>query len=186
MISRREMRIMMIGKFWILVEKIVMLIVGGFFRIIGKDFTEEKCKTFMQFIKFGIVGVSNTLISYVIYLISLKSFQEMHILDRYDYIVAQVISFILSVLWSFYWNNKYVFTLSEGESRSVFKSLMKTYVSYSFTGLFLNNVLLYFWVEIIGISEYVSPLLNLFISVPINFIINKFWAFGKERLKENE
>lgn len=167
----------MIDAFWKLVEKIVYF-------VIGKDFSKEKSKALVEFIKFGIVGVSNTLISYVIYVAALKGFQAADIFRRYDYLVAQVIAFILSVLWSFYWNNKYVFTLENGESRSVFKSLMKTYVSYSFTGLFLNNVLLYLWVEIIGISELIGPLLNLFISVPVNYIINKFWAYRKERVNE--
>lgn len=173
------------NKFWLVIERITTTIIGGFFKILGKEFDKEKSQAFMQFIKFGIVGVSNTLISYVIYLIALKGFQIMNILDKYDYIVAQVIAFILSVLWSFYWNNKYVFTLNKGESRSLFKSLMKTYVSYSFTGLFLNNVLLYLWVEMIGISEYIAPLLNLFISVPVNFVINKFWAYRKENVSED-
>lgn len=174
----------MIDGFWKLVEKIVEFIIGGFFKLIGKDFSKEKSKALMEFIKFGIVGVSNTLISYVIYVAALKGFQTADILKKYDYIIAQVIAFILSVLWSFYWNNKYVFTLEKGENRSIFKSLMKTYVSYSFTGLFLNNVLLYLWVEIIGISEYIAPLLNLFISVPVNYVINKFWAYKKERVSE--
>ena len=27
------------------------------------------------------------------------------------------------------------------------------------------------------VSEFVAPIINLLISVPINFVINKFWAF---------
>ena len=131
----------------------------------------------MQFVKFGIVGVSNTVISYVLYVVSLLIFQEMGILKSTDYLVAQVIAFVLSVLWSFFWNNKIVFTVEEGQSRCLWKALLKTYVSYSFTGLFLNSILLILWVKYLGISEFVAPIINLLISVPVNFIINKFWAF---------
>ncbi|MDE5864126.1 MAG: GtrA family protein, partial [Lachnospiraceae bacterium] len=94
-----------------------------------------------------------------------------------DYIVAQVIAFVLSVLWSFYWNNKMVFVVEEGKQRSIWRALLKTYVSYSFTGLFLNSVLLVLWVKLFHISEFLGPIINLAINVPINFLINKFWAF---------
>lgn len=131
----------------------------------------------MQFIQFAIVGVSNMLISYVLYVVSLLIFQNMKIFTKIDYLVAQVIAFILSVLWSFYWDNKMVFTLHEGKQRSLWRSLLKTYVSYSFTGLFLNSALLVLWVQICHISDLIAPLINLIISVPLNYIINKFGAF---------
>ena len=102
---------------------------------------------------------------------------KLHIFVNYDYLLGTVISFILSVLWSFYWNNKMVFVQQEGEERSIWKALLKTYISYSFTGLVLNNILLFIWVNIFHISEFIAPIINLLVSVPLNFIINKFWAF---------
>ena len=106
-------------------------------------------------------------------------FQRLGILAGFDYIVAQVIQFFLSVLWSFYWNNRMVFKLKEGDHRSILKSLLKTYVSYAFTGLFLSSILLIFWVQVLHISEFIAPVINLCVSVPLNFLINKFWAFKK-------
>ncbi len=164
---------------WNLIEKIVRWCLKIVFRIIHKDLDETIIEAFLQFVKFGIVGVSNTIISYVLYAGCLLIFRGIGILTGIDYIVAQVIQFILSVLWSFYWNNKYVFELKKGEKRSLWKSLLKTYVSYSFTGLFLSSILLVLWVQILGISEFIAPIINLLISVPLNFIINKFWAFKK-------
>ena len=164
---------------WNLIEKIVRWCLKILFRIIHKDLDEKIIEAFLQFVKFGIVGVSNTIISYVLYAGCLLIFRGIGILTGIDYIVAQVIQFILSVLWSFYWNNKYVFELKKGEKRSLWKSLLKTYVSYSFTGLFLSSILLVLWVQILGISEFIAPIINLLISVPLNFIINKFWAFKK-------
>lgn len=162
---------------WKWIEKIVVGILRGVLRIFGKEVSDKQYATVMQFLKFGIVGVSNTLISYVLYVISLVIFQKMDILKSIDYIAAQIIAFILSVLWSFYWNNKMVFVLEEGERRSPLKVLLKTYISYSFTGLFLNSILLFLWVQIFHISEFVAPIINLLVSVPLNFVINKFWAF---------
>lgn len=138
---------------------------------------ENSVQNILQFIKFGIVGLSNTVISYVLYVLFLLLLQKFHIFSSIDYIMAQTLAFLLSVLWSFYWNNKMVFTLEEGEYRSLGRALLKTYISYSFTGLFLNNVLLIMWVQVFGVSEFLAPVINLLVSVPINFLINKFWAF---------
>lgn len=166
---------------WNLLEKVVYAVLKMLFRIGEKEISDEFFISFMQFIKFGIVGISNTIISYALYVAGLFVFQRTRIFPKVDYLIAQGIAFILSVLWSFYWNNKKVFILDEGEERSIWKALLKTYVSYSFTGLLLNSILLVLWVQVMHISEFVAPIINLLVSVPMNFLINKFWAFRKDR-----
>lgn len=169
------------NKLWKLVEKIAYVVLKTLLKLMGRKLSDEAYKSFLQFIKFGIVGLSNTVISYVLYVVSLIVLRRFGLFLGVDYIIASVIAFILSVLWSFYWNNKMVFRLEDGQKRSVWKALIKTYISYSFTGLFLNNVLLILWVQIFHISELIAPVINLLISVPVNFLINKFWAFKKQR-----
>lgn len=164
------------NKCWKLIEKIVSVVLKGMFSLIGKELSEEALESFMQFVKFGIVGVSNTVISYLLYVISLFTFRQLGILPKSGYLVAQGIAFVLSVLWSFYWNNKVVFAAGDSE-RNLWQALLKTYVSYSFTGLFLNSILLVLWVQVFHISEFIAPIINLLISVPLNFILNKLWAF---------
>ncbi|MGN0425060.1 MAG: GtrA family protein [Acetatifactor sp.] len=134
-------------------------------------------KGFEQFIKFGIVGVSNTILSYLLYILSIFSFQKLGIFLEIDYLLAQVIAFVLSVLWSFYWNNKYVFDQDENSERNLLKALAKTYASYAFTGLILNGILSVLWVEVFHLSKLIAPVINLLVSVPVNFLLNKFWAF---------
>ncbi len=164
-----------------LIENILRAIVSWFEHKTNKQLSEEKFDILMQFVRFGIVGVSNTLISYLIYTGGLVALRRLELFPDWDYVLAQVMSFILSVLWSFYWNNKKVFVKQENEERNTIKALLKTYVSYSFTGLFLSSILLVLWIEYLGMSEYVAPLLNLIITVPVNFIINKFWAFKTKK-----
>lgn len=147
-----------------------------FVKVLHIKLPDEKMDVILQFFKFGVVGLSNTVISYVIYVIALLIFQAMEISENTDYLIAQVIAFILSVLWSFYWNNKYVFEDSV-RNRNIVQALLKTYVSYAFTGLFLNSILAILWVQVLEINKMFAPIINLLISVPINFIMNKFWAF---------
>ncbi len=143
---------------------------------------DSKKEALVQFIKFGFVGLSNTLISYGIYLIVLLIFKPFSF--KWDYIAGNLISFFISVAWSFYWNNKYVFTVEEGRKRNLFLSLVKTYLSYAFTGILLTNVLSVLWVDIVGIPKEIAPIINLTISVPLNFLINKFWAFRTKKRED--
>lgn len=123
----------------------------------------------LQFIKFGIVGVSNTLISYVTYTIC--------VFLGANYLIGNLVGFVVSVLNSFYWNNKYVFKSGEGQTRSWLATLLKTFTAYAGTGLVLSSLLLVLWIDILHIPELIAPLINLVVTIPLNFIINKFWAF---------
>ena len=149
--------------------RVVLWICGG--RGSGKQ------EILLQSIKFGLIGVSNTVLSYVLYVAVLYLLQMNVLLVSWDYLAAQAISFLLSVYWSFYWNDRLVFVLKEGQQREKWKALVKTYVSYSFSGLFLNAVLLVIWIDWMGISPYIAPIINLIVTVPVNFLLNKFWAF---------
>lgn len=157
-------------------NKIIETIVDKILSITGNK-NENLRNSIVQFIKFGIVGVSNTLISYILYVAVLLLLKQANILQNVNYLVAQFVAFVLSVLWSFYWNNRMVFVLEENQTRNLWKALIKTYISYSFTGIFLNSALLVLWVKVFHISEFIAPIINLLVSVPLNFIINKFWAF---------
>ena len=68
-----------------------------------------------------------------------------------------------------------------GEKRSPWKALLKTYISYGFTGIILSNILSYVWIRVFGISKYLAPLINLVVSIPVNFLMNKLWAFKGEK-----
>ena len=165
---------------WSMLESVTRILLKLVLRSVGKNLSEKTFNTIMQFFKFGIVGVSNVIVSWGIYLVCLVVFEKANLFPRSDYLIAQIVGFFLSVLWSFYWNNRFVFGLNSGEERSFWTTLLKTYISYSFTGLFLNSILLLIWVQIFQISEYIAPIMNLFVSIPLNFIINKFWAFRKK------
>ena len=52
----------------------------------------------MQFVRFGIVDVSNTVISYLIYTFVLIGLRSVGLFSVYDYLIATVIAFVLSVL----------------------------------------------------------------------------------------
>ena len=134
---------------------------------------ESQKYTILQFLKFGIVGLSNTLIGYVVY--SLCVWLGTH------YLIANIIGFFVSVLNAFYWSNRYVFKINDDEQRSTWKALVKTILSYASTGILLNSVLLWLFITQWLVSEYLAPLLILMITVPTNFILNKYWSFKAQK-----
>ncbi|MCD7746091.1 MAG: GtrA family protein [Lachnospiraceae bacterium] len=160
---------------WNFLEKMIYFFGVKVFRI---RLLENNWDSIIQFVKFGVVGLSNTVVSYVIYLISLLLLQNYALIPNFDYLVAQFIGFLISVLWSFYWNRKYVFK-ADNDQVPWPQALLKTYISYGFTGIFLNSILSILWVQMLGVSKLIAPIFNLIISVPLNFILNKFWAFRK-------
>lgn len=120
----------------------------------------------VQFIKFGIVGASNTLVSLGIYYIFI-------VVNRHFYILGNTAGFFISVLNSYFWNNRYVFKKS---GRGHLRPLIKTYICYGSTFL-LGTGLLYLMVHHFGVSEWIAPIVSLIVTIPLNFVLNKFWAF---------
>lgn len=141
------------------------------------------------------MGVLNTLISEGLYVIIV--FFGGH------YLLASLVGFVLSVLNAYYWNSKYVFKEElDGEKRIWWKALLKTYAAYA-GGYLLNVVLLIFWIDVLKIGnwfewlagifaawgidrldaqtlgEIVAAGINLIITVPLNYVVNKYWAFKR-------
>ena len=127
----------------------------------------SSCKAFVvQFAKFGLVGVSNTLLALAIYYALVLGFGA-------HYMAGNTVAFALSVLNAYYWNKRFVF--NEKSRRSAWQ-LARIYASYGFTFL-LSTGTLFIMVDVFGISHIVAPVLNLAITVPANFLLNKFWVF---------
>lgn len=137
-----------------------------------------KRASLLQFVKFGIVGLSNTLIAYAVYAACV--WLGCH------YLVANGLGFVVGVLNAYYWSDRYVFKKEEGETRSALWTLVKTYLAYGATGLLLASLLLYVYVDRWQVSAYLAQLLVLVVTVPLNFIINKCWSFKTKQTNEED
>jgi putative flippase GtrA len=128
---------------------------------------------FKKFIKFGIVGLSNTAIALIVYylLISLGA----------HYQLANVIAFIVSSLNGFLLNRSWVFNAND---KSPFKQIIKYYIVYC-SSLLISMALSWLWVEVFHFSKYISPLINLCVTIPYNYFFNNSWAFKKPEEKND-
>ena len=126
-----------------------------------------------QFIKFGIVGFSNTLISLAVYYIL--------VFFGWNYLLANTMGFLISVCNAFFWNYRYVF--KDKTETSIPKSFSKVFITYGISYL-VSTFLIWLMVDIMHISEWLAPLLRLVVTVPLNFVLNKLWAFRKREKKK--
>lgn len=128
-------------------------------------------KLVKQFMKFGLVGVSNTLISLGCYYV--------FVYFGFHYLIANTVGFLVSVCNSYFWNSRYVF--KDKKEQSGVRAFIKVFCSYG-VSFCLSSVLMVIFVQLLGISEYLAPILRLAFTIPLNFVMNKLWAF-KEKFK---
>lgn len=116
-----------------------------------------------QFIKFCIVGVSNTAISLIAYYILLN-------LGVY-YLLASTISYCVGIL------NGYIFSSSFVFKRTMNLKLALKFISVYLSSLLINLLVLYIFVDIFGISEFIAQVMVTLINVIYNYLLNKLWTF---------
>lgn len=160
---------------------------------------QSKFAPLLQFIKFGLVGVSNTLISYGIEMlcyyvlfVSAEFSGTVALLSRLGIsatgeqvkvVVVTLLAFIISVTNSYYWNNRYVFRSGEKKDFAQhLKAYLKTVACYAITGVVLAPMLKLWLVEG-GMPFWAASLLSLLVTIPLNFVMNKFWAFRQKNTK---
>jgi len=129
----------------------------------GKTISISK-EIIIQFIKFCIIGVSNAIIGLGIYYLLLYF--------NVYYLLANIIAFVFSVLNSYFLNRKFTFA----KNTTTIFTIVRLYASYGITTL-LGTGLLYFFVDIIGLSKIISPVINIGITTAINFFLNKYFVF---------
>ncbi|MBR2213478.1 MAG: GtrA family protein [Eubacterium sp.] len=152
------------------IANIYISIVKFIYKILHKEFTADDRHVWLQFLGFAIIGCSNFIVQYIV-------FTGCYYLIDFNEQISNICGFFISVFNAFFWNNKLVFKGKKTFKELVF-SLLKTYVSYGVTGLILTAALLFVEVQIIHIPAFIAPFINLAITTPINFFLNKLWAFN--------
>lgn len=150
----------------------------------------------IQFIKFGLVGVSNTLISYAVEMLgyyvlfrastfpgTISLLGRMGIVvtgEQVRVIVVTALAFIISVTNAYYWNNRYVFGQAKKTAGQHARAYLKTAACYALTGLILAPAAKV-WLVGVGVPFWIASLSTLIVTIPLNFLMNKFWAFSGKK-----
>ena len=120
-----------------------------------------------RFIKFGLIGVLNTLIT-------ISSYMLLVYLGVY-YILANIIGYSLGIINSFYWNKNWVFQVNS-KQRNIF---MK-FVLVNLITLVINTLILYLLNHYLHIHPYLAQIIATGVGLVFNFFLNKKWTFEDE------
>jgi putative flippase GtrA len=122
----------------------------------------------VQFVKFGLVGVSNTLITFAIYTVLLKVFGVW-------YLAASAIGFIVGATNGFLLNRRWTFAGHVGDSLTPVR-----WAVVQSAGLAVNEGLLFLFVHEVKLDELVAQALATIVVTVSTFFVNRAWTFKHE------
>ncbi len=119
----------------------------------------------VQFVKFGIVGISNTLLTLIVYTLLLKVFGVW-------YLAASAIGFIVGAINGFLLNRRWTFREHVGDALTPVRwGIVQT------CGLGINEALLYVLVHHAQLDKLLAQLCATAVVTVTTFFVNRAWTF---------
>jgi len=119
----------------------------------------------VQFIKFGIVGISNTLLTFAVYTLLLKVFGVW-------YLAASAIGFTVGAINGFLLNRRWTFREHVGDALTPVR-----WAVVQGSGLALNEGLLFLFVHEAGLDKLLAQACATAIVTVLTFFANRAWTF---------
>ncbi len=122
----------------------------------------------VQFVKFGIVGVSNTALTFIVYTLLLKVFGVW-------YIAASAIGFVVGAVNGFLLNRRWTFAGHVGDALTPVR-----WAVVQGGGLGINLGLLYVLVHDAGLDKLLAQAAATVVVTVSTFVVNRAWTFRHE------
>jgi len=127
--------------------------------------TRSHALVLVQFVKFGIVGVSNTLLTLAVYTLLLKVFGVW-------YLAASAIGFAVGAVNGFLLNRRWTFRGHVGDALTPVRwGIVQT------CGLGVNEGLLYVFVHDAGVDKLLAQVCATAVVTVTTFFVNRAWTF---------
>ncbi len=125
-----------------------------------------------KLLKFGLVGIFNTLITIISFGILVKL--------GMNYLVANTIAYLIGVANSYYWNKNWVFKPNNKSTSMFFKFLTVNLIVLAF-----NTLCLFILVDKLTFNAFIAQIFAIGVGMVINFILNKIWTFNQTEQATN-
>ena len=126
-------------------------------------------KKYKEIINYLIFGGLTTLISIITYALFVKVF---HI----DYLISNVLSWIIAVLFAYITNKIFVF---ESKSKKNIKEIT-SFFFFRVVSLIMEMIILYVFVDTLHIDDLVTKIIAQVIVIVSNYIFSKVFVFKKD------
>jgi putative flippase GtrA len=128
----------------------------------------RKPANWIQLFKFGVVGATGYVVNLAVFAI-LVEFGGVH------HIPSAIGAFCVAVLNNFFWNRHWTFRATQGHPG--FQAAR--FFTVSVLALGVNLIVLTLLVDVAALPELPSQAIAVAFAMPLNFIGNKLWTFGK-------
>jgi dolichol-phosphate mannosyltransferase len=128
----------------------------------------RKPANWIQLFKFGVVGATG-------YVVNLAVFAVLVELGGVHHIPGAIGAFCVAVMNNFFWNRHWTFRATHGHPG--FQAAR--FFTVSLLALGVNLIVLSLLVDAAGVAELPSQAIAVAFAMPLNFIGNKLWTFGK-------
>lgn len=115
-----------------------------------------------------VFGVLTTLINIITYTFFVKL--------NMDYKIATTIAFVVSIIFAFFTNRKYVFIRKDEKQSQIFNEFIK-FVTGRLLTYFLDLIGLIMLIQFLHFDEIISKCIISIIVIICNYVISKYWAF---------
>ena len=126
-----------------------------------------------EILVYGIVGGVTTVIN-------LSAYYLFASIIGIQYLISNVLAWIFAFAFAFLANKLWVFESKSFQKDRVIKELASFFFARVSTGI-LDMLLLFIFVNLIGLHTLVPKVIDTVISIILNFILSKFWIFKMER-----
>jgi len=126
-------------------------------------------KSLKQFIIFGIVGVSNTIVDFVVFWVLIQL--SLH------YIIANIVAYGVGMLNSYFWNNKITFKSSRQQSDIIVARRIMRFIAWNGLMLLVSSVLIYAVIELLHWHALISKSVVIVVVLMFQFLGSKKWVF---------
>jgi len=132
-------------------------------------------KMIMQFIKFGLVGGLNTLISCGIFFV-LRYFNV-------NEIIANVTAFIICTAIANILQIKFVF---KGKKQKASWKVIMSYIVYGTNNGLIETALIWFFINKCNfpyfiVKDFFAKVIPMFYTIPSNFLLHKYWVYKETK-----
>jgi dolichol-phosphate mannosyltransferase len=122
----------------------------------------------VQLVRFGLVGGSGYAVNLGLYTLLVHA-------AGVDYRVAAIAGFLAAVVNNFFWNRHWTFDAADGHAG--FQSAR--FLVVSLAAFAVQFALLQLLVDSAGLEKVPAQAISIAAAMPLNFLGNKLWSFGR-------
>ena len=126
-------------------------------------------KKYKEIINYLIFGGLTTVVSIVTYALFAKVF-------NIDYLISNVLSWVLTVLFAYITNKIFVF---ESKSKKNIKEIT-SFFFFRIVSLLIEMIILYIFVDMLHIDDLVTKIIAQVIVIVSNYVFSKVFVFKKD------